>query len=293
MINQKLKTFYELTRFKNMTKTAKYLNMTQPGVSKQIKQLELYYGIKVFRKNGRNLEITAAGKLLRDEVEKLIVCEKNIKQSLEIFSKPVKNQYIGATKTIGSFLAPELMENYSRFENDRLLLTVDNTKHILNKLDNGDIDLALVEGIIDLDKYDWRVLREDELICITSYSDARKTINIDDMKQKVLILREEGSGTRNIIERALKNIGVSIDDFRATMEIGDWSAIKSLVSRGMGISFLSRIAVVKELENGELIEQKIEDFNLKRNLYYVWRKNEECEFAEKFLKHNYKLYKHN
>lgn len=293
MIDQKLKTFYELSRLKNMTKTARYMNMTQPGVSKQIKQLEKHYGVKLIEKNGRKLEITRAGEILKEETEKLIIIEKNIHQKLETFTKPIKNQYMGATKTIGAFLAPELMENYSRFKNDRLLLRVDNTKNILEKLDSGDIDLALVEGLFENQKYNYKIIKSDELICVTSQKDFKNRMTLDDIKQKILILREQGSGTRAIIENALGCEEIRVNDFKATMEIGDWSAIKSLVSRSMGISFLSKIAAEEEIKMGLLCEQKIEEFALKRNFYYVWRKNDTNEFVKDFLMYNQKLYKDN
>jgi len=294
MFDSKFKTFYKLIETKNMTKTAKILNMTQPGVSKQIRQLEEKLGVELVEKRGRNIIITQAGIVLGDEINKMILLENQICKKMQDMNSKVKTYRIGATKTIGAYIVSDLLKNYVDEYKCHFILSVDNTDAILKKLDENMLDLALVEGIVDLKQYETKVFMEDELIYIRANNDKYPDkCKLKDIFDDILITREKGSGTRNIIERAFLEINIELDNFVDYMEVGDITAIKSLVKKNMGSSFISQLAVKEEIISGDLKHQEISDFHIKRDLYYVWNDTGNIKFVNKFINHNEKLLNHN
>lgn len=277
MINFRLKTFLTLCRVQNYTKTAEVLHITQPAVSQHIKYLEEEYNTKLFQYKGKVLSLTESGEILYSFVtgiESSSLRLKEILLSSQNFQTPI---HFGTTLTIGQYTMPTILSNLIKdYPQVHINMEVDNTKNLLHKLENGDIDFALLEGHFDKSKYSAMMFSKENFIGICSPYNllAKDKVDFEEVFQEKLIVREMGSGTREIFEQILYEHNFTMDNFKQKIELGNISIIKDLIKENLGITFLYEKAVKKELENGTLKKINIKDFNVEREYNFV------------FLKHN-------
>ncbi|MCY6369073.1 LysR family transcriptional regulator [Clostridium ganghwense] len=254
MLGTRLLTFLTVAKIKNYTKSARILNLTQPAVSQHIKFLEEHYGVKFIKKNGRNIELTQEGEEFLEYVKELEVKEREIYKKLKNKSSVEKTYNIGATLTIGGYVLPKILGKYKeQYPNIEIILTVNNTKEILRKLLREEIDLGLVEGPFDRNKFEYKRLKEDELILAFSPKhefSKEEYVQLEDILSGKLILREEGSGTRKYFENTLLDEGYSANDLNIYMEVGSIDAIKALVEANLGYTIISKAAIERELKLG-------------------------------------------
>ena len=289
MIDFRHQTFLQLCRIKNYTKTAKKLNITQPTVSQHIKHLEDYYGIKLFNYSGKGLKITEAGRKLYKYTERMIADSKEIEKTIRKKSD-TQNIKFGATLSIGEFVMPDILNQVMK-ENPELNfdMLVENTATLLSKLKAGKINFALLEGFFDKSKFGYQLFSKERFIGICSPGSkySQQKIKMEDLLDSRLILRENGSGTREILEQILYTNNLSQKSFASTLEIGNLNAIKELVAQNRGISFIYQAAAEKELENNIVSALKIIDFNIKREFNFVYLKN--SVFEDQYYKY-FKLF---
>lgn len=243
-MEQKLETFLTLCRLMHYGKTAEALHMSQPTVSKHIQALEEQYGVSLFSYSARRLRLTEQGEILREYAASARYNEENLMARLR--QQPKKLLRIGATKSVGDYiLLPEIRDFLSNPEN-RLEFLVDNTAHLLEGLEGGALDFAVLEGIFDKEKYDHFLFRREPYIgiCAPEHPFSGRQVSLEEVFHQKLILREQGSGTRNILERELAGQGYTIQHFAEVSCISSFTLIKALVLDGWGISFLYE-AVVK------------------------------------------------
>ncbi len=286
MIDTRLITFLTIADTGSFTKAAELLNLTQPAVSQQVKYLEVYYDVKLIRKIGRNIKMTEEGILLCEYIRKMQAMERSMKNHIHNQSSLVKRYKLGATKTIGSYVAPDLLGGYKKlFSSTEVIMEVANTKDTFRKLLNREIDLALVEGPFDKTKYEHVLLQEDELVAAFSCHHplcVKEEVSLQDVLKEHLIFREQGSGTREIMENYLLSKGYGAEDWHVFMEIGDITAIKSLIRWNLGYSFISKAAVQTEVAEGSIHIVPIKDFYIKRGFYFVWGKEGPDIFIKSF-----------
>ena len=244
-MDQKLLTFLTLCRTMNYRCAADELHLTQPAVTKQIQSLEAQYGVKLFSYDERKLRKTAQGEILERYAIELQYNDAELTRLLS--EKPKTLLRIGATKSIGDYiLIPEIRRFLARPENE-LFFTVDNTAHLLSQLEAGELDFVVLEGIFDKRRYDHFLLREEPYIgiCAANHPWSGQHIDLETLFSERLILREPGSGTRNILERELTQQGYTVEAFQSRVCISSFKIIRELVSAECGISFLYE-AVVKD-----------------------------------------------
>jgi DNA-binding transcriptional LysR family regulator len=275
MINFRHQTFWHLCRIKNYTQTAKKLHITQPTVTQHIKYLEQNYGVKLFNYNGKSLEVTEAGKKLYKYTERMIADSKKIEKDIKANSR-IKNIKFGATLSIGEFVMPEIlnrvMQNYPELNFDML---VENTENLIHKLKDGEINFAILEGFFDKSKFGYRLFSNEKFIGICSPDSkyTKRKFKLENLLDARLILRENGSGTREILEQILYTNNLSTDSFSSTIEIGNLNAIKELVTHNKGISFMYQTAAKKELKQNIISNLQISNFNIEREFNFVYLKN--------------------
>lgn len=243
-MEQKLETFLTLCRTMHYGRAAEALNLSQPAVSKHIQALETEYGAPLFSYANRRLSKTPQGKLLERYAISLRYNEETLRAALH--KKPELLLRIGATKSIGDYiLLPEIYRYLSRPENE-LLFLVDNTAHLLAQLEAGELDFVVLEGVFNKKRYDSFLLRPEPYIgiCSAKHPLAGRRASIEELFDQRLILREEGSGTRRILEYELAQQGYRITSFPHRACVSSFKLIKELVRSGYGISFLYE-AVVK------------------------------------------------
>ncbi len=238
MLDNRIYTFLELCNVMNYHKTAKNLNMTQPAVTQHIKFLEDYYNCKLFDYTDRKLRKTEKGTELEKHSRNIISMNLFLKQELSQKDKVKIN--IGATKTIGEYVLNDAISSFVLQSKYEFNLVVDNTENLLDKLDHFELDLLLLEGHVDKEKYSHAKISDEEIvgICSLEHPFAFKDIHLTQVLDENIILRENGSGTRNVFERFLASQGYNIDSLANKSIINSNKIIESLVQNGLAISFV-------------------------------------------------------
>ncbi len=180
---------------------------------------------------------------------------------------------------------PDIL-NQAMSENPELNfdMLVENTTTLLEKLKAGEINFAVLEGFFDKTKFGYHLFSKEKFIGICSAGSnlSEQKIKMDELLNSRLILRENGSGTREILEQILYTNNLNPKSFAETLEIGNLNAIKTLVSQGKGISFMYQAAAKRDLNADKISALNIEDFNIQREFNFVYLKD--SVFAEEYLK---------
>ncbi len=276
MLDFRLDTFLALAKIGNFTKTAEALNITQPAVSQHIKFLEERYGGKLFCYQGKNLTLTERGKRLYEFALTVSADSEHLKDILASNSLAAKHINFGATLSIGEFVCPDIISRLLRdYPDIHVNMRVENTEKLLTGLREGAINFAFVEGFFDKSEYGHVLFSKEQFIavCGKNHQFADKTINLDDILNERIIIREKGSGTRDVFEQILHENNLGINAFSRISEIGNMNTIKQLVADDLGITFLYRVAAKPELEIGLLKELEIQNLNIIREFNFVYLKN--------------------
>lgn len=264
MLDFRMYTFITLSKSLNYTQAAKKLCITQPAVTQHIKYLENYYDVKLFQHDHKQLTLTKQGKILQEHIQRIAADEEHLKEMIKANVDTVEHVRFGATRTIGEFILPEKLSHMLLAHPDiSFTMVVENTQILLKMLQDGEIDFAFIEGYFNKNDVSYRLLSAERFIAVTAggQPQRKQPTSFYDLCKKTLILREKGSGTREVLERSLNEKNISIHDFHRIIEIGDIHVIKDLVARGHGISFLYEAAVKKELEKGALQMIPLQDFH--------------------------------
>lgn len=237
MLDYRVYTFLTLYDEMNYRKTAEKLNMTQPGVTQHIHYLEKYYGVKLFEYDGRTLSKTKNAERLKRYLDSSKAEEIDIRESF--LSSDTVNITVGATKTIGEFVIVPQIRNYLKNGSHRLELIIDNTEILLQKLENSEIDFALVEGVFDKSKYGYKLYKKEKFVgvCAKNHRFANKTVTLEDVFCEDVLVRERLSGTRMLLQNAIGDRGFSFDKFKRCTTVNNFSVICDLVANNHAITF--------------------------------------------------------
>ncbi len=276
MLDHRLQTFLTLCETCNYTRTAQELNMTQPAVSQHIQYLENYYQVNLISGKGKNFSLTEEGKVLQQYAKSLYANSERISPLLHRIKNQAKPLNFGATLTIGEYTIPPVLYQIMREDSEtNISMFVENTHVLQEMLWVGKIDFALLEGHFNQNQFEYKLLSNETFIAVCSPENeiASKLNTLDELLNQNLILREEGSGTRDILEQALYNQNLSIKDFNKRIEIANMNAIKELCHKNLGITFMYQEAVKKELSQGYLRKIPIANFNINHPFNFVYLKD--------------------
>ena len=242
-MDPKLHTFLTLCQTMNYRLAAERLHLSQPAVTKQIQALEQSLQTKLFTYDGHTLHKTEKCLLL----ERYAISHQYQFEELQlaIADKKRLKLRIGATKTIGDYVLIDAIKDYLRDPSHEISLVVDNTTHLLQMLDENQLDFAVIEGTFSKTKYDSYLLRMEPFvgICAKNSPLCGKTVSIEDLLKQTIIVREDGSGTRKIFTERLSASGYALDDFYRGISISSFISIKALVAGDIGISFMYKSVV--------------------------------------------------
>ncbi len=275
MLDHKVETFLTLCQTMNYTRAAEQLHITQPAVSQHIRALETEYGARFFHYEGKQLSLTEAGALFLRTASAARHDDLHLRELLRTAAGR-RTLHFGATLTIGEYLMPGPLARLLRTDPDlRLRMIVNNTDALLGLLDQGEIDFAVIEGFYPRQEYDGLVYTREEMlpVCAPDHPLAKGEHELRELLGEHLLVREEGSGTREMLQRALQERGLSLADFPRLAELGSLNAIKALVRENCGITFCYRSAAARELESGELCAVALLDFTLAHDFTFLWQKN--------------------
>jgi len=276
MIDNRLQTFLTLCETGNYTKTAEKLNLTQPAVTQHIQYLENYYQVKLIAGKGKTFSLTEEGKALFDYARTLKANSERILPLLHRIKNQVRQLNFGATLTIGEYMiSPILHQIFKEDEETQILMIVENTNILQKMLWEGKIDFALLEGHFNQSQFRSKLISDEIFVGVCSPQNdiASEAVYLEELLDQNLILREPGSGTRDVLEQALYAKNLSINDFKRKIEIGSMNAIKELCHQNIGITFMYREAVKKELSAGYLAEIPLKNFNVSHPFNFVYLKD--------------------
>ena len=237
--------------------------------------MESAYKVALFQYKNKNLSLTKEGQILYDFATAMKTSSDKVKNKLLKSSKGNISLKFGATLTIGEYtMAPLLKKLLKTYPSINLNMKVSNTQNLLSSLQEGSIDFAILEGHFDKSKYGYVKFKEEDFIgvCSPSHPFAYMEISFNEILLENLILRENGSGTRDIFEKVLHEFNFTLESLKNFIEIGNMKVIKSLVSDNFGISFLYKESVKEEIEKGKIKEVSIQNFNIKREFNFVFLK---------------------
>lgn len=279
MLDFRMDTFLAVCRRMNFTRAAEDLHITQPAVSQHIHWLEQEYGAKLFLYGGRKLQLTEAGRLLLAAATTIRHDNIHLREQIGRLGDAGGTLNFGATLTIGSYILPPRLARYlQRHPGETVRMTVANTRELLKKLDSGEIDFAVVEGFFEKSEYDSLPFSRERFVavCGADYPLAErnsvKPRPIEDLLGERLILREPGSGTREVFEKFLETCNLSLRDFSDVIEIGGIEGIRTMAQMGCGVTFLYEAAVRQELAAGTLREVALDGFPLLHDFTFLWRR---------------------
>lgn len=249
-----LRLFAAVVDHGGFTRAAQALNLSQPAISKSLNELEKQLHVELLDRGGRAVQLTGAGRALYERARELFGVERNAERELrELRGLKRGVLRVGASTTIATYLLPPYLGRFHlRHPGVRILASSANTRTIARLLLESRIDVALVEGPVEhprIETYPWR---DDELVVIAPPDHpllARQPIDAELLATAAFLVREPGSGTRAVTERALTVHGIRLTN---TMRVGGTEAMKQGVAAGLGLAIVSRAAAADQLALGKI-----------------------------------------
>lgn len=258
MSDRRLQVFRTVAQVLSFTKAAERLNMTQPAVTFQVRQLEEDFNTRLFDRGHNKIQLTKAGEIVDGYAERIFELYDEMKGSVQrLTGDSAGSITIGASTTIAEYMLPALLGTFKEsFPEVKIRLHVANTSGVVAMVENNVIDLGVVEGHVNNKLLLVESCQVDRLVVITSPSHVfagKEYIVADELLEHTFICREGGSGTRSVIEDYMKGLDkCGTAQINVAVELGSTEAIKGAVEAGMGISIVSEAAISKELKLGTL-----------------------------------------
>ena len=285
MLDFRTETFLTVCQTMNFTAAARQLNITQPAVSQHIHFLEEQYHTSLFIYQNKQLFLTRSGEILRRHLLTMKNDEKAVMEELKNNITGIETLSIGVTMTVGEHAIVDKLAGFLiQHPEINIHLHYGNTLQLLKLLNSGQISMAIVEGNYPKEYYSHKKYSTEDYIAVCAASHHFMTdhpYTMNDLVHERLLVREEGSGTRNILEQSLMTHGLHISDFIHYIEIENMHTIIGLLKRDCGISFLYKIAVEKELHSGILKEIPLDDFKMQHDFDIIWEKH--SVYSDKYL----------
>lgn len=276
MLDFRTDTFLTVCETMNFTEAAKRLHITQPAVSQHIRVLEKEYDTSLFIYHNKQLYLTPAGEILRKRLMTMKNDQMAIRNEIQNDVDKRESFSIGVTMTIGEYaIVDKIADFLIKHPEINLHIHYGNTMQLLGLLDAGILNLALVEGNYPKEKYGHKnySLEDYVAVCASEHRfEVKKPETLSDLVRERLLVREPGSGTRNILEELLLARGMEIKDFKQYTEVENMHTIIGLLKRDCGISFMYKIAVIDELKAGTLKEIHLTDFKMQHDFDFIWEK---------------------
>lgn len=284
----RLKVFYTVALRLNFTKAATELYISQPAVSKHIQELEETYKTKLFERNGSKIALTPAGEILLKHTKNIFEIYREIDFDMSSFISERQGLLrLGASTTISQYIISPILARFHQKQKDiKVNLLNGNTEQIENALLNKEIEIGIVEGQSKNPSIKYVPFLKDELVLVCNAKNPlakQNEVSLEDLKAMKFITRERGSGTLEVIEYALKQVNLKINDLQIEMQLGSTESIKSYLLNSDCFAFMSIHAVDKELKNNELIVLDVSNLSVERFFYIITLHGKSDSLTELFL----------
>jgi DNA-binding transcriptional LysR family regulator len=272
-INQ-LRTLKELAQCKSFSLAAEKLFLTQPAVSFQINSLEEHFGARLVDRSGRRTELTQEGRLVLHFAHEALAGLARTEYQINELTQKVRGQLlVGASTIPGEYILPYFIGAFrKKYPEVKISLEIGGSEQIRRLVIDQCVDLGVVGAVGKRPQLVRKKLLEEDLILIVPQNHRWRsdtTITVADLIEEDFILREQGSGTRQVFAARLKKHGLDLNSLHVVMELGSTEAILTAVEADLGISVISRWAADKALALGQVREVKVLDLDLKRDIYII------------------------
>lgn len=280
---QNLRVFQKVAELEHVTRAAEELGLSQPAVTKIIQSLEHEVGLALIERQGRRIALTHAGHILQSYALKIFVLEHEMEEALVAFHTVERGVVtLAANTTTGVYLLPPVVMRFrAQYPHVTLNISILNSREIVEQTLNWKLDFGLVEGdplTLPQGLY-VEMFAHDELVLVVAPAhpwSKLRSLNPEALQDGELLLREQGSGIREVIEHAIAQQGGQI---RPLFTLSDNEAIKQMVMGGVGATILSALTVQRELENRTLVQIPLEGLNLRPQLSFVQREDKQLSRA--------------
>lgn len=270
----RLKVFVAAARTLSFTRAADELCISQPAVSKHIRELESRFKVALFTRRGSRLELTDAGTTLLADAERLADGYRRLEYDMSLCTNRLEGELrLGASTTVSQYLLPPVLAHFtSRFPGVRVALHSDNSDGVEQALLRGDIDLGVVESVSRRQGLHYSLLRPDELVLVACPGGAYarlEAVSPEALCRLPLVLREAGSGTLEAIAAGLAPHGIRLTQLHVVMRLGSTEGIKAFVRHSDAMAIVSVVSVVDELRSGALRIVDFDGWALTRDFSFV------------------------
>ncbi len=276
-MDQQLLVFVTATDLKSFSRAAEQLYMTQPAVSQHVQSLERRLGVPLMERNNKRIRLTKAGEIVYAHGRDILHLYHQMQRYVDdLANREIGNLSIGASYTFGEYVLPRVIAHFcERYPAIIPTVAITNTREIVARVADGDLDVGVIEGQHDNDRVDTIPIATDTVVMVAAAAHplaAHRTgvVPASAAGASLWIVRETGSGTREVTQRAFATCGITPS---ALLEFGSTQAVKEAVEAGLGLSVLSRWAIRKELALGTLRTIHMEGMPITRSFSLVLRKS--------------------
>ncbi len=296
MSDFRLKVFYSVAKHLSFTQASKELYISQPAITKHIRELESLYGVRLFDRLGNKISLTDAGKLMLEHCEQILAAYRRLEYDMNL----LKNEWtgdlrLGASTTISQYVLPPILARFTeKYPKVNVTLMDTNSRNIEQALQNYDIDLGLVEGVFRLPSLKYEPFLHDELVPVVGIQSKlaqKDEIGLDELQQLPLVLRERGSGTLDAIEMAFDEVGLKLSSMNVRLYLGGTESIKSFLRCSDSLGIVSLQAVAPELQRGDFKIIDIKGMQIKRHFCFVHLQGQEEPSSINFMRFVYQYLK--
>ncbi|SHJ95623.1 LysR family transcriptional regulator [Tepidibacter formicigenes] len=271
---QYLKSFYITVKCNSISKAAKSLHLTQPGLSMQLQNLEKELGVNLLNRSNKGVELTEEGKVVFDYANTLLSIQGNIERDLKNLQQDQPQLMIGSCKSVGEYALPCSIYTFKQLHKEvDIHMEVNNSTKVIEKLRKHTINIGIIQYDPKANDILTQTIVSDELLLVGNCYDSPKQISIKELKEIPLILREKNSGTRYSIEKALQEKGIRIEDLNVIYDLNSPEAIKSSILSGKGFSFLPKLIIQQELKKHCIQPVTVDNLTIPFDYFVAYRKN--------------------
>ncbi|QEC42450.1 LysR family transcriptional regulator [Pseudobacter ginsenosidimutans] len=297
MFDFRLKVFHTVASRLNFTKAAEELFITQPAVTKHIHEIEQHFKVKLFERDGRKVQLTAAGQTLLKYTTELFALYRNLEFEMNTQAdKKAGRLRVGASTTVAQYVLPPVLASFhKKFPEIRITLSTDNTEQIEQALQQRQVDIGIIEGRSKNSAFRYTPFLKDELVLVANAGHplAKKgIIRPEDLPKIPLLLREPGSGTLEVIAHALRPLGIKTAQLKKEMQLSSTESIKGYLQHSHCMAFLSIHSILSELEQRLFTVIEVKGLSIQRDFFLISPHGESGALVNLFMQfaltHNFR-----
>ena len=288
MSDFRLKVFRSVAKNLSFTKASQELFVSQPAITKHIQELESTYQARLFDRQGSKISLTEAGKLLLEHCDRILEDYKRLEYEMHLLNNEYMGELrLGASTTIAQYVLPPLLASFiKKFPQVNLSLMNGNSREVEVALQEHRIDLGLVEGVFRLPNLKYTTFLEDELVAVVRTKSKlfiADEIAPEELLNIPLVLRERGSGTLDVIERALLQHNIKLSSLHVLMYLGSTESIKLFLENTDCMGIISIRSICKELAAGTFRVVEIKAMSMLRDFCFVHQQGQESGLVQAFI----------